>query len=841
MSAKVDAYLQLGQRYHRQSKLAEAIHAYQKAVFYGYREVWLLEAIGDLASEIGHWSDAIASYQTALSIAPDHADLCYKTGRALAQQHRHMAAVEMYRAAIALQPDFVDAHFWMGNAFCAMNALSEAIAAYTQVTVFNSAYRKAYENLAAIFTAQNNAAGVAFCNRHTKRLSEQPPEEQTQQPISEYSPENKLADSIELRYSNRLKTSTSISSSHLSPSPSHRDYSALVYTPNNGTPNIHRTEEEASKKALSGRSAHYFQIAQDLFDAAQYSEAIAFYKIAQKLAPQDFRIAFQLQRSVEAFHRTNSGQNKRRLQPEKQPKNSKQNLPQHDEKPERMPIGKNNDYTFITQKVKAFVRSQQPYHLPVSIIIPTYNRKDKLAKMLAALTHQSYPSHLIEIIVADDGSSDGIETVIQKYQPRLRLRHARQPDEGFRLAKVCNLGLSCAQHENIILLQCDMLPTPQLVEAYMQYLHVSKKALLIGTRQFVNADEISDDQILRDMKVALNLPEIKTQNEMWKGRKSWQDWRIAVYEQTDDLKAERYPYRAVVGSNLAFAKQMVREIGDFSEDFQAWGGEDREFGYRAYNAGYYFIPVKTAQGLHQEPPGGVNESDRKQGQKLAEAGCEEKCPLPLERKYQPHRIYEVPKVSIYILAVGVLAFDQTARLEAVIESVLNQTYTDLEVCVLVGEATGHQNQQSTNPYAANPRVRWVSSATKTGAASNVASNVAFKQAKGAYVGYLRLGDSRQLTANAVETLVNYLDNHDDGCACSGDPDNPFRLFRKRDWMRAAGFAEPVSYDSSFANYSVEKDMLLQLSAVCSFGQIDKSLYAPYPSNSSPNKVSPHFT
>ena len=707
-------YLELGAHYQQQNRLSEAVRAYQTAVFYGYRETALLEQIADLSGEIGDWPAAIASYQTALLVTPTRADWHYKHGHSLVQASRHAEAIEACRKAIALQPEFVAAYFWMGNAFFALEQLDDAIAAYTQVITLDRSHRKAYQNLAAIFTLQNQAAGITFCHRQLNRLF------------------NRSAD--------------------------------------------RGLEDEGHVSAFKARmhssdrpdSAHYYQLATDLFDAGQFGQAIAFYKIAQKLSPQDFEIAVQIQRSVEAL----ANQSKANQS------NANQTL-SHTDISLLSPDEKNNNYTFIEKQVQTFIRSGQPYHLPVSIVIPTYNRKDKLAKMLAALTHQSYPTQLIEVIVADDGSSDGVEVVIQKYQPYLTLSHAWQPDEGFRLAKVCNLGIARAKYDNIILLQCDMVPRPQLVEAYMQYLHVSDQALLIGGRQFVNTDEVSDEQILNNVETALNLPEIRTQNEMWKGQKSWQDWRIAVYEKTDNLKTERYPHKAVVGSNLAFSKQMVKEIGGFCEDFCAWGGEDHEFGYRAYNVGYYFIPVKAAQCLHQEPPGGVNESDRQQGQKLAEAGCEEKCPLPLERKYQPHRIYEIPKVSVCILA-----FQDTKDLVSAIESVLSQTYTDLEVCVWVGGTAREQILDRLARYATHPRVRW----TALEAHVREASNMMIQSAKGAYVGCLRLGN--QLSADAVETWVKSLDDHDDG---AGDRNEAsFYLFRKRDWMRAARFGETYS-------------------------------------------------
>ena len=71
-------------------------------------------------------------------------------------------------------------------------------------------------------------------------------------------------------------------------------------------------------------------------------------------------------------------------------------------------LGLGNDWTIFQYMMQARFESPLPeeYNLPVSIIIPVYNRKEKLAKTIAALTHQTYPHELIEIIIADDGSSD---------------------------------------------------------------------------------------------------------------------------------------------------------------------------------------------------------------------------------------------------------------------------------------------------------------------------------------------------------------------------------------------------------------------------------------------------
>jgi len=43
----------------------------------------------------------------------------------------------------------------------------------------------------------------------------------------------------------------------------------------------------------------------------------------------------------------------------------------------------------------------------ISVVIPTYNRKEKLIRLLGSILRSDYPDNKIEIIVVDDASIDG--------------------------------------------------------------------------------------------------------------------------------------------------------------------------------------------------------------------------------------------------------------------------------------------------------------------------------------------------------------------------------------------------------------------------------------------------
>ncbi len=86
----------------------------------------------------------------------------------------------------------------------------------------------------------------------------------------------------------------------------------------------------------------------------------------------------------------------------------------------------------------------------VSVIIPTYNRKDYLKEALDSVLRQSFKD--FEIIVIDDGSNDGTSELIQE-EYGSSIRYYWQENQGESAAR--NRGLEIAQGEYIAFLDSD--------------------------------------------------------------------------------------------------------------------------------------------------------------------------------------------------------------------------------------------------------------------------------------------------------------------------------------------------------------------------------------------------
>lgn len=101
----------------------------------------------------------------------------------------------------------------------------------------------------------------------------------------------------------------------------------------------------------------------------------------------------------------------------------------------------------------------------VSVVIPTYNRAHQTIAALESVLTQTYPC--FEVIVVNDGSTDGSAEVIerfvnQKTNDRNRVLFLTQRNQGASIAR--NTGIAVAQGEYIAFLDSDDIWAPEKLE-----------------------------------------------------------------------------------------------------------------------------------------------------------------------------------------------------------------------------------------------------------------------------------------------------------------------------------------------------------------------------------------
>ena len=474
----------------------------------------------------------------------------------------------------------------------------------------------------------------------------------------------------------------------------------------------------------------------------------------------------------------------------------------------------------------------------LSIIIPTFNRSEILNITLISLLNQKtqYP---FEVVVADDGSSEEITKITKKFEDQLDIKFVRQKDYGYQLCAVRNLGIRAAKYEFLAILDCDMAANPLWVESYVQALLKDSDTAYIGPRKYIDTRQLKTKSVYQDAYIFEKLPPVKSDSISTSSEGGIsKDWRLAHFEKTDNLRLCNSPFRYFSGGNVAFARKWLDAAGYFDEEFTHWGGEDNEFGYRLYKMGCFFRSLESALAYHQEPPGKENETDRSEGQAITRKIIEQKVPY-FYRKLEPIEtatIKRVPLVSIYIPAYN--CQDSIVRC---IESALNQTIPDLEVCVCNDGSTDSTLDILKAKYSNHPRVRFV---TQENGGIAKASNTAVKMCRGYYIGQLDSDD--YLEVDAVELCLNeFFKDRDLACVYTTNRNvdshgnlisngynwpvfsrekfstamivHHFRMFTIRAWNLTSGFDEDIEN-------AVDYDMYLKLSEVGKFKHVNRICY-----------------
>ena len=110
----------------------------------------------------------------------------------------------------------------------------------------------------------------------------------------------------------------------------------------------------------------------------------------------------------------------------------------------------------------------------LSAAVPCYNGMAYLGRALQALLDQTRPAH--EIIVVDDGSSDGSADCARGYPVRL-IQHAA--NQGLAAAR--NTALEAASGEVLVFVDVDALAAPNLLAVLAQgYEHPTPRLAGVG-------------------------------------------------------------------------------------------------------------------------------------------------------------------------------------------------------------------------------------------------------------------------------------------------------------------------------------------------------------------------
>lgn len=140
----------------------------------------------------------------------------------------------------------------------------------------------------------------------------------------------------------------------------------------------------------------------------------------------------------------------------------------------------------------------------VSIIMPSWNTENYIAKSIQSVIDQTYKNW--ELIIVDDCSSDHTDEIVSSFQDERIIYLKNKQNRGAALTR--NKALREAQGEWIAFLDSDDLWEPQKLEYQIRFM--KKNNLIFSYHEYEKIDEKS-----RPLNIFVSGPEIVTKRKMY--------------------------------------------------------------------------------------------------------------------------------------------------------------------------------------------------------------------------------------------------------------------------------------------------------------------------------------
>lgn len=235
-----------------------------------------------------------------------------------------------------------------------------------------------------------------------------------------------------------------------------------------------------------------------------------------------------------------------------------------------------------------FVNRVPNSNIQVSVVIPTYNNRRYIRMCLEHLCRQNLAPTQFEIVVVDDGSTDGTQDELLRYFqeqtgmnltlvyfPRVKPR--QMGDGQFRAGIARNLGIKHTQGNILSFLDSDILVPPDYLETVMDQLQMVD---LLQARRLNLNKTFSAQETVEYVQVQ--------STDLIPDDPYWEDFnRLKSWENVE------HPWKYVCTHSLSIRKETLQQVGGFKNCFIFYGFEDTDFGYRLHQKGYRFQLLDT--------------------------------------------------------------------------------------------------------------------------------------------------------------------------------------------------------------------------------------------------------
>lgn len=232
-----------------------------------------------------------------------------------------------------------------------------------------------------------------------------------------------------------------------------------------------------------------------------------------------------------------------------------------------------------------------------TIVIPTYNNYELLDYTLKSIGQQCLDIDTIEVIVVDDGSSDGTPDLIKKYNSFLNFKYFYQEDKGNRVSLARNVGIQNATADIVILIDSGILVDSDFVAEHVKQHRLNGPGCaVIG--YVCGFDQYGTDLEQITLLTDKNNPGVSIKK--YRENNLFNDMRDPYYKKYNfNINTLPAPWAFFLTCNVSINKSYLDKVGLFDEIFdQRWGVEDLDMGYRLYMNNIKFIVAQKATALH---------------------------------------------------------------------------------------------------------------------------------------------------------------------------------------------------------------------------------------------------
>lgn len=226
-----------------------------------------------------------------------------------------------------------------------------------------------------------------------------------------------------------------------------------------------------------------------------------------------------------------------------------------------------------------------------SVVIPTYNREQGLERVLISIANQTLDQKMYEIIIVDDGSTDGTPqkvSEIQKIFPDHNIRYLHRQNGG--PAKARNTGIREARGEIIFFTDDDCIVPRDWMQTLLDGLNRYPEAAGVGGWYAPPLIDLKKSGGSRYMHMVSYRPHLV----------------VGTYIKNHEISSNDplvcFGTFAYNTANVCYRKEILEKVGGFREDFYWPGSEDNDLAFRIALTGHYllYLPFHV---IHCKPLG----------------------------------------------------------------------------------------------------------------------------------------------------------------------------------------------------------------------------------------------